>query len=182
MKKQAFEYVIYKLIEWFKTENNIQSNETFNLSNDLTKLKIIKLHFFTSAIDSNKNSLLNLFDNFYAMPFGHVESDLYNSIEQLDRYTITKSSLLIKREYLNNLTNTFNDVSEIYKQEIDTAIEDLKQENSKIIDLQALDLVDISHNYFSWKCMFNIARANNRYSEFIPSKLIKEETKFFALN
>jgi uncharacterized phage-associated protein len=182
MKKLAFEYVVFKLIEWFKTQNQIATDAAFNQANDLTKLKVIKLHFFSSAVNSKSNRLLDLFNNFYAMPYGHVESDIYNTINDLERYSISNNSLTIKPQYIEQLSASFNDFDASYKQEIDTAILNLSAENKTLIKYPALDLVELSHNYFSWKCMFNIARSQDRYSEPIPSQLIKEETKFFALN
>jgi uncharacterized phage-associated protein len=181
-KKEAFEYVLFRLTEWYKTINQINNNNSFNSSNDLSKLKIIKLHFFVSAVNSKKNNLLNLFDNFYAMPYGHVESDIYKEINKLNRFTVSTNSLKIKDEYIDTISNSFADLNPATKTEIDEAITILKNENVALINLSALDLVDISHIYFSWKYTFNIARSNDRYSEPIPAQLIKEETKYFALN
>lgn len=63
-KIQAFEFVVFKLVNWYKTQNSITDNETFTAINDLSKLKVIKLHFFVSAVNSKSNSLLSIFDNF----------------------------------------------------------------------------------------------------------------------
>lgn len=182
MKKLAFEYVLYKLIEWYKSAKGQLDNVSFNQSNDLSKLKVIKLHFFVSSVNSNKNSLLALFDNFYAMPYGHVESDLYNSITSLERYTIDTKILKINEEYIYNLDSSFTKLTLGYKNEIDEAIQSLNLENSSLITYSALDLVELSHNYFSWKFAFNNARQSQKYSEPIPSQLIKEEVKYFSLN
>ena len=181
-KKEAFEYVLFKLTEWFKTTHKLGNNMDFNSSNDLSKLKIIKLHFFISAVNSKNNTLLELFNNFYAMPYGHVESDIYKEINVLERFTVSANSLNIKENYIETISNSFPNLDADTKAAVDTAVMVLEKENSDIINLSALDLVDISHTYFSWKYMFNIARVNDRYSEYIPTQLIKDETKYFSLN
>lgn len=184
MKKLAFEYVLYKLVDWYKNASSekIMDYSAFNTSNDLSKLKVIKLHFFVAAIDSRNNSLLETFNNFYAMPYGHVESDIYNDINNLERFSISNSALLIKNDFLKNLHTSFDSLDNYTKKAIDKAIQILGEENKDLITYPALDLVELSHTYFSWKCMYNLARSNNRYSERIPSELIKDEPKFFRLN
>ena len=77
-KKQAFEYLVFKLVKWYKSNHNSNIN-------DLSILKVLKLTFFVSAVGTTrdtKDTLLdNVFDNYFAMPYGHVESDIYNSIK-----------------------------------------------------------------------------------------------------
>ena len=52
-KIAAFEYVVYKLNEWYKENNPTQEN-------DLSILKAMKLLFFVSGVDIANN----LFDTF----------------------------------------------------------------------------------------------------------------------
>ena len=65
----AFEYILYKLNEWYKENNPTQEN-------DLSILKAMKLLFFVSVVDTEKH-LLSTFDNFQAWQYGHVEADVY---------------------------------------------------------------------------------------------------------
>jgi hypothetical protein len=180
MKTQAFEFVVFELINWYKLQNSIIDNDQFNLRNDFNKLKVIKLHFFASAINSKNNSLLSVFDNFYAMPYGHVESDIYNNWNNFTFYTIDTKKLTIKdTDTLSR--ESFVLVSESLKLEITKAVEDLKQTNPSLINYNSLQLVELSHKWFSWKSMFSYAKSNFRYSEYIPSNLIIEENKTFEL-
>jgi uncharacterized phage-associated protein len=172
-KTEVFEYILFKLLNWSKEINP-------NRDNDLSKLKVIKLHFFVSSVNSSKNTLLNLFDKFYAMPYGHVESEIYNNVNSLERFTISKSKTEINNSKL--LENSFENLNAEYKLQVDDAIASLKKNNPLLINYSALELVDLSHMYFSWQTMFNLARSRNKFSESIPSQLIKDEPKYFFIN
>lgn len=176
----AFEYVLFKLTEWFMKENNLSSYTEFDQSNDLNKLKVIKLHFFVSAVNSNKNHLLGTFDKFYAMPYGHVESDIYNSLDELTHFIIDTKRLLVSDVVVLD-SNCFNALSTEVKTDIDDSISSLKTININLINYNALELVELSHNWFSWQSMYDYARKNHRNSELIPISLIKEENKVFEL-
>src|SRR5690606_17498402 len=129
-----------------------------------------------------ENTLLNLFNNFYAMPYGHVESDIYNTIGDLERFVVSNAALQIRQNFINDLSGSFTTIDSQIKADIDNSIGSLRSKNIDLVNYSAIDLVDLSHTYFSWKCMFNIARAQDRYSEPIPAQLIKEEAKYFVLN
>lgn len=176
----AFEYVLFKLTEWFMKENNLSSYTEFNQSNDLNKLKVIKLHFFVSAVNSNKNHLLGTFDKFYAMPYGHVESDIYNSLNELSYFSIDTKNLQVREVAILN-TDCFTSLTFDIKNDIDESISSLKLINKDLINYNALELVELSHNWFSWQSMYDYARKNHRNSELIPVSLIKEENKVFEL-
>ncbi len=179
-KIQAFEYVLFKLTQWYINDNQLVDFSNFNNKNDLSKLKVIKLHFFVSAVNSNSNDLLSTFDKFYAMPYGHVESDVYTVLSSLMHFIIDTKKLTIKD--VNELSEkSFEGLPVIIRHDIDNSINSLKKINSKIINYNALDLVDISHRWFSWSSMMNYAKQNNRNSEFIPPRLIQQEDKIFEL-
>lgn len=172
-KNQAFEYYVVKLLEWYReATGDVEGN-------DLSTLKVLKLLFFGSAISSNGNDNTTLldttFDNFYAMPYGHVESDIYNSIRRGE----------LENLIINNDNSTINlnldfPTSEI-KNKIDNSIERLKDENPNLILMTSFDLVELSHRWYSWQFYFNKAQRNGSYSELIPVEMIKQEQKFFYL-
>lgn len=181
-KLEAFEYMLFRLVEWYKENNSLVTDYDFSTDNDFSKLKVIKLHFFATAINANSNSLLGVFNYFHAMPYGHVESQVYENINSLERYIISNDSLNIKPLYYNNLSESFSLVSTSIKEEIDFSVHLLRQRNPTFVNYTAFQLVELSHSWFSWKSMFNFARANGRYSEFIPSEVIQEENKFFSID
>jgi len=72
IKELAFEYLMDCFIDWYKS---IRNDNSYFCS--FTKLKVIKLLFFASAVNANSqnHNLLGVFNKFVAMPFGPVESD-----------------------------------------------------------------------------------------------------------
>lgn len=171
-KKIAVNYFIKKLLEWGKYKEN----------NDLSTLKVLKLLFFCSAVDSkkDKNSILldDVFNNFFAMPYGHVESEVYNFIKRNELvYIINNKKAEIKEGVYLNFDNLNTEV----KSCLDSSIESLKKINSNLINMNSFELVELSHNWFSWKYYYGVARDKNSYSEKIPSDIIKSEQKILHL-
>jgi len=173
-KVESFEYLLYKLLEW-------QEQESGNKDNDMSVLKALKLLFLVSAVDTHKNSQNTLldspFDNFVAMPYGHVESDVYSAIKnkQLKNVVINNQKTEIQNldvlKSLNNGTTTL----------IDVAVEKLKTINKGLINLSSFDFVELSHRWYSWQKNYRIARNNNTYSHPISIDEIKSEIKLYQL-
>ncbi len=174
-KIQAFEYLVYKLLEWYSSCSERENN-------DLSILKVLKLLFFSSAINTKKDTrsvlLDNTFDSFYAMPYGHVESDVYNFIkrQELQFYTITKIETQKKKDF------DFFDLNLEVKNEIDKSIKSLKEKNENLILMDSFELVELSHTWFSWKYCYDLARKKGVFSEKIPAEIIKSENKILHLN
>jgi len=111
-KTQAFEYFVYQLQKWYIGKYGSFEN------NDFSILKVLKLLFFCSAIEAEKDkddTLLDIaFDNFYAMPYGHVESDVYNAIRggELSFFKIDRDKTTLNSSNIddNNFTNLSNNI------------------------------------------------------------------------
>ena len=173
IKIQAFEYLVSKLLEWY---NDSSSNN----GNDLSILKVLKLTFFTSAVGTNKdsnNTLLDtVFNNYVAMPYGHVESDIYRFIKtnRLVNIRIDNRQTVLLNDTLDNLESSL-------KKEIDNSISLLKSINFDLINLSSFELVDLSHTWYSWQKYYSIAKEHHRNSESIPTDVIKSEDKIYQL-
>lgn len=173
-KTLAFEYLVYQLLDWYKEAfGNVEEN-------DLSTLKVLKLLFFVTAISSKNDSesLLEIpFNNFYAMPLGHVEGDVYSDIKK----NATKK-VIIDKERTVILDSDFSNLDQQIQKKIDTAVKDLKLENFELIKLSSFDLVELSHSWYSWKYYFKKANSIGLYSFPIPTKVIFEEDKIFSIN
>lgn len=171
-KLKCFEYVTEKLLAW-------QNETTKSSPNDFSKLKIFKLLFFVSAVgtDETIDGLLNIFNNFHAMPYGPVESDIYNSISKCDRIDVSLNSTKIKVSSPDN----YYDSIEADQASIENSVELLKLANPAIINYSAYDLVELSHQWHSWKSTFNLAREQHKLSLLMPISLIKAEPKILKL-
>lgn len=171
-KKIAFEYLLDKLLIWYHEVEPYRSDASF------TRVKVLKLLFFLSVIKQEDNTdLLDVFDNFYAMQHGPVESDIYNYMtsEKLDYFSFSDIYLERKREYSINemqLSNTL-------RLKLDGAIAALRVANPKIISLSAFDLVEISHKWESWKHAMKLANLLGKYSYPISISLLRGEMQIF---
>lgn len=173
----TFEYLVTSLLKW-------QGNGIINKKNDFSILKTLKLLFFVSAVGTDSKSvdtlLDNVFNKFLAMTYGHVEEDIYSEYKKEDgvftNLIINKNSTTVKCEFFDY------EISKNIKFKVDKAIEQLKQNNENIVNLKTFDLVDLSHEYFSWKYFYSKARKRGDYKENIPIEIIKNEQKFFNLN
>jgi uncharacterized phage-associated protein len=175
-KKLAFDYFIYSLIEFYKKHLSMSENEAMS---QIDRLRAMKLLFFVCAKDSKKDDpgLLATFNKFCAMPFGHVESDIYTAIgdDQLSSYTI-------KIETTKKRDSDFDSFDAMLKSQIDSAICALLSENSHLLTDSSFSLVDLSHEWYSWKSTYQMARSINRSSLPIGNKVIQIEPKFYKLN
>jgi uncharacterized phage-associated protein len=168
-KYTAFDYLVSALHKWYGEDR----------ANDMSKLKLMKLLFFTVAISANRSEegLLGTFDNFMALPYGHVESDIYRQMDSSAYYTFNENSLVVKLgAELGQINLDIN-----IKNSIDKAVLRLQAANINLINYKAFDLVDISHKWQSWKTMYSLARKNGRYSMKIPKEMIMSELKTFVL-
>lgn len=168
----AFDYVVNHICSWYQQEGGDLAH------NDLSKLKITKLLFFICAASASQDQpgMLNIFDNFVAMPYGHVESDMQDQMEQSLCYNITRNDLSF-RNNLVGYNNTYN--NQANEMLIDQTIETIKSLNSKLVLYAPFTLVDLSHEWQSWKSVFSLAKRNGKFSMRIPNEMIMNEPKIF---
>ena len=147
-KIAAFEYVLYKLNEWYKDNNGEKEN-------DLSILKAMKLLFFVSGVDRT-NNLFDIFDRFQAWQYGHVEADLYNQYSQkkgnFDYLEISREKTTLRNTLIGVLNNS---LPHELKLKIDNNINELKKKNYELINYTAFELVNLSHAYHSWDIYYN---------------------------
>lgn len=165
-KRAYFEYLIDSLSQ--------RNNSSFN---DFTTLKLIKLLFLVVGVSSTdqETGLTEIFDNFVAMPYGPVESDIYNAIQTdaLAKYRITSSQCNIKNANANICLDSCQ------RQAIDDAIDLLLEKNPHILQCQPFELVDITHKWSCWRICYDIALGNNKHSIGIPSRMIQKSVKYY---
>ena len=172
IKKSSFEYLLNRLLKWFEEvapQKNVAS---------FTRVKTLKLLFFVSAIkDENGKDLLDIFDNFYAMPHGPVESDIYNLMSKntLDYFSFADIYMSIKKDYKLPEILDENIISRI-----DNAISRIRIVNPRIITLGAFDLVDISHKWSVWKNSMRVAELLGKSSQLMPVEGIRANIQIFV--
>lgn len=172
-KLQITNYILLKLGDWFYELNPNR------IDNDLSVLKSLKLIFLLSTINKeNMNSnLLDLEFTFKAMPYGPVETDIYEAYKSGDLSIISNKGL----DYNLLKEINFDSIDPNIRKIIDNNIDLLKKENYYLISNSASYLVDLTHLYSSWKNNFKIAQAQGKFSIEIPTQEIKEEETYYSL-
>lgn len=164
-KIQAFEYFVHLLIKWYlgvdlNAPLEPEDVEKFNADNDFSKLKLLKLLFLACAESEDREEAYGIFNNFVAMQYGPVEMDVYNNLDKNTSFAFDGNKL------------KFNEVSDIHRIElIDKIINNLQNKRNKVIKLETWYLVDLTHQYHSWKTAFKFAlyhkkraaKMNNNY-------------------
>lgn len=175
MKTLAFEYFVDKLYNWYgEVMGNVENN-------DFSTLKVLKLLFFCAAIEAeeqSENSLLDEpFDNFYALPYGHVESDIYNSIRKNE----LKYFFIDNNKTILNKTPDFSDLSSTVKTKIDSSFNQIIDINNNLFKMSPLELVELSHLWYSWRYYYSKAKQIGSFSARIPNNIIKSEEKILFI-
>lgn len=174
----AFEYIISKLTDWFLDLKGCQDKEV--AFREFNKLKLFKLHFFVSTIHTkidgdDTKDLLDIFNTFYALPYGPVESFVYNHLDDLQIYSITNGPISQKKE----IGNHFDAMVPSTKAYIDSSVELLREKNEKIVTYPAFNLVELSHQWPVWRLLYHRAIKQGKRSNKMPSELIRVSTKIF---
>ncbi|MBQ0909794.1 hypothetical protein KBJ98_13855 [Flavobacterium sp. F-328] len=174
---EIFKNVVFHLRDWYMKENNIVSIEDFNRNNDFSILKLIKLHFFVIAINSDKDDLLLNENEFWAMPYGPVETTVYTRI----RINKNFNEFILSND---NITFTGNKplINQNVESKILSSIEILMELEPRLVFADAGTLVDLSHKWNCWRKNYMLARARNSYSSIIPKEDITKDIKVINLD
>lgn len=173
-KKNVFSYILEQLIAWY-TE---VATEPRGYEHAFSKLTTLKLLFLVSAVPNGENNdLLDIFDKFYALPYGPVESDIYNSINELDIPNFTISDKGIQKE-----ENVSVLVDSDTKKRIDSSVSELRRQNSTIVLCPAFKLVDITHKWESWNKAYEFAKFMGIQSSIMTASDIRtDRNKYYGV-
>lgn len=176
-KTLLFEYVMYRLIEWYR--EGVEPRQRY-INKHFSRLTALKLLFFVSTIkdpESNNRDLLDIFNNYCAMQYGPVEIDIYTAIvnDRTKLYKFGVHELVVTPQS----DAIFDSLIDTYKNRIDRAISLLKGKNHKIIYYPASLLIDISHKWDAWQNAMSIATMLGRRCESMPIDSIRENRQFY---
>ena len=111
-----FQYTIKRLLAWYKNMHGTDSE------NDISTIKALKLLFFVTAVKASKNDdntlVDNVFSNYVAMPYGHVEYDIYSELKAtngtLEFYRIDNSGAFKTDASLDDLDRKINTLDKLF--------------------------------------------------------------------
>ena len=175
-KIKAFEYIISLLVDWLMELTDVDEETALK---EFNKLKLFKLHFFVSAINTGpnhgNNDLLNTFNAFWALPYGPVESDIYDNLPLLQIFSISNQGISKK----NNDTNQYFTSLDAFRNTIGNAVSAPRRENNEIVTYSAFELVELSHQWPVWSVLYDQALKQGRKSIPMPTPLIRASSKKF---
>lgn len=152
-KNLVFEYLVFRLNEWkLKLEKEKIKVPVF------TKLRLQKILFLICAwkAESTNRKLLKIFNQFYALPYGPVEMDIYEAMK--NRIYFQYINFDGNECIYNNLEESmFVAVSEECRNLIDEAVDDFSKNHRQYLTMPVFDLVDITHRWSAWKITMDIA-------------------------
>lgn len=173
---EIFKNIVFQLRDRY-VENTSMSKGQFNENNDFNILKLIKLHFFVIAINSENDDSLLEQNEFWAMPYGPVETTIYGQIrnnKNFDEFVLSNDKIV------------FNNDKPFINPEVEAKI---THSVSLLLDLEprllytdAGTLVDLTHKWNCWRKNYSLARAKNAYSSIIPKEDIINDIKIVNLD
>lgn len=120
--------------------------------------------------------MLGIFNNYWALPYGPVESEIYDAMSDLSNFQISNNSISLKE----NATLDFTSISQNGNADaIDTSIDQLRLENESLVRMAAFDLVELSHKSEAWKIVFSNAQKNGFSSKAMPVNLLRDTIVFY---
>lgn len=149
-KRNLFEYLVFLLDKWYR-EGNTETPIEF------TKLRLQKILFLAAATNAveEEHPLLDVFDRFYALPYGPVELDIYDSMNNNQFQHIT---FVEKVCDCQNLQETdFEELDETLKACMRKAVDELKTFKLDYLRMPIAELVDITHKWTSWQISMAVA-------------------------
>lgn len=155
IKNNLFEYLVFLLEQW---RNEIQATGSF------TKLRLQKILFFAVAINATKENhpLLDVFDKFYAMPYGPVELDIYESMKKNEFEYIKFNGIECQVNFHNFDVSSF---ASPYKKDIDYSVQSLKGVGFDYLSAPVYDLVEITHKWSAWRIAMDISKISGSRQE-----------------
>lgn len=146
-KNKIFEYFVYQLEQW-RRESNVDC--------DLTKLRLQKILFFAATINSTQEShpLLDIFNRFFAMPYGPVELDIYESMKRNEFENISFNGIHCQTDFEKFTQST---IDALTRQYIDDAVIALKNVGFDYLSAPVYTLVEITHKWSAWRIAMDIS-------------------------
>ena len=172
----AFEFVVKNFLQW-KSELVRCPLEAVKLS----KTQSLKLLFLVAAVpNADGRDLLDVFNNFYAMQFGPVESDILNGFSENDFCFLERNESLLSAPSRDN--DAFSPLNENgINARICESVRTLRSINPNLVRYPATMLVEVTHKWWCWKQTFHVAKLLDRGSMLMSVDSIRQSNKVFVL-
>lgn len=172
-KRLLFEYLVFEL-DKYCFELNLDTRTV------MTKLRLQKLLFFISTLFATKEDhvLLDVFDHFYALPYGPVEIDIYEMMasNRFEHISFDENVCVIT----NRNATSFANLPCKQINAINSALNYLKGGRGRLyLECPVFELVNLSHRWSVWRIAMEYAHSVGHNKERIFTDEILDSTKFF---
>ena len=161
-KNLLFEYLVYLLEQW---RQQIASSYTVCF----TKLKLQKILFLVASVNATEDNhpLLDVFDRFYALPYGPVEIDIYHAMNNNEFSSIYFSG---NNCFYRFKTDSFSSLEPSIKDTMDASLKAIKEKDVDYITMPPFELVNITHKWTSWQVAMQVAEILGNKKEYMSAK------------
>lgn len=156
-KIHAFAYIMLLFAQWYEKHTG-RSMHSGLANNALSQLLALKLLFLASTLKRDEkdleSDLLGVFDNFFALPYGPVESDIYDAIKhnRVDGLKFEGVRTDIDESIVRSLLNEGD------RSILQLHVEKLERINSDLVVMNPFDVVEITHKWKSWSINYEFAK------------------------
>lgn len=173
-KNLIFEYLVFRLNEWkLKLENENVKVPAF------TKLRLQKILFLVCSwqVTNTNMKLLSVFDNFYALPYGPVEMDIYEAMKNDSfQHICFEGNICICDSLMSTM---FAGVSNEHKLYVDETIKHFMDNHFKYLAMPVFDLVELTHRWSVWQIAMQYAKLLGHNKARITASDIIESKKSY---
>lgn len=171
-KYKNFEYFTELMYAWDVTSREKRGLNSLNLTSFL---------FLTIAATANseENSLLEIFDNFEAQPYGNIEVDIRENLKNFNRFSFNEGGSIV---WANDPVGGYYDEIESDIPKIRASLAKLKELNPDLINYYPFQLIELVHYYYSWQVAYKQAKAEGKLKYPVDLDNIRKESKIFRLS
>jgi hypothetical protein len=154
-KSLAFEYIVYSLMK-IEIDKNIDLSQVIQ---SFSKEKILLLPFFVTIGNGSRDSLMELFDQFYPTSYGIIDIELEKHIDEIFNFENHRIQVTDFNSIEDKINSIRLSISDNYSK-IDKSIQHLyfKFDNFALLEFDTLSYW--SRNNLSWQIFFQIINAN----------------------
>lgn len=171
-KIKAFDYMLHLFFQWRNSHKEVNGKT-------LPKLTAMKMLFLTSVPkEDGGDDLLDIFNNFYAMPYGPCEIDIQKAMDEnkMPSFNIEYRSIEPRKDAEPYEPKRY--YGELYNR-VRHAVNELREKNENLVLLNAFDLVGLTQRWHAWGRAMEFAEFMEQLCAKMPTSSIRESYKVF---
>lgn len=179
MKAVYFDYFITSMIledNGIRDYTSISFNEFKELFNkyEVNLLKMRNLLFLACASNSN----FKIFNNFFVVPYGIMEQDVIDDLENMRNYERINNSTFIMP---HDAWQGYEDLDEDVKYEIRESVKSLRNKNEELMDYSAYEVTETVNKCVCYRICMNNGKRKGVYKSKLDPYLVTITEKNYEI-